>query len=136
MKAFHARLALLLVYPLIATSQGSENPWTGELGMSPSKSPNVPQSADTAVRDKSGKILFKALYAPMPVYPMRPRYNEGKGLFLLRLRPNGTVSAVEVERSTGSREFDLAASEALIHWRFPANPPLTRVRMPISFKRL
>ena len=134
-KAFPAGLALLLFCPLIATSQGTENRWTGELGMSPSKPLRVPQSENTAVRDKSGKVIFKALYAPMPVYPRRPRYDEGKGLFRLRLRPNGTVAAVEVERSTGSKEFDLAASEALIHWRYPANPKVTWVRIPMSFKR-
>lgn len=136
MKALQAGLALLLIYPLIATSEGGENNrWTGDMGMSRSKSLRVPQVEDTAVRDESGKVMFKALYAPMPVYPKRPRYDEGKGLFLLRLRPNGTVLAVEVERSTGAKEFDLAASEALIRWRFPANTNLKEVHIPINFKR-
>ena len=135
-KAFHAGLALLLIYPLVATSRGNEsNRWTGDLGMSPSKPLRAPQAENTTVRDKSGKVIFKTLYAPMPVYPKRPRYDEGKGLFLLRLRPNGTVSAVEVERSTGAKEFDLAASEALINWRFLPNPRITRVRIPINFTR-
>lgn len=135
-KAIHAGLALLLIYPLIATAPGSENNrWTGDLGMSPRKSDRVPQFENTAVRDESGKVMFKALYAPMPLYPRRARYDAGRGLFLLRLRANGTVSAVEVERSTGSKEFDLAASEALIRWRYPANPKVTKVRIPIDFKR-
>lgn len=136
MKVLHTGFALLLIFPLIATSQGSENNrWTGDLGMSPPKSLRVPQFENTAVRDESGKVMFKALYAPMPVYPKRPRYDEGRGLFLLRLRSNGTVLAVEVERSTGAKEFDLAASEALIRWRYPANTNVTRVYIPINFKR-
>lgn len=134
-KTLHAGLVLLLIYFLISTSQGSESHWTGDTGMSPPKSGRVSQVDDTEVRDKSGKVMFKALYAPMPVYPKRPRFDEGKGLFLLRLRSNGTVSAVEVERSTGAREFDLAASKALINWRFPANTNCTCVHIPIRFKR-
>jgi TonB family protein len=77
-------------------------------------------------RDSSGKVQAKALYAPMPVYPYKARLqsSEGRGIYMLLLRPNGTVSGVAVLRSTGLKELDVAAAQALIQWR-PAAPPLS-----------
>src|ERR1700730_17406839 len=65
--------------------------------------PRVPQAENTTARDKRGKIGFKALYAPMPVYPFKARlhHEAGQGIFGLILRRDGTVSAVAVLRSTG-----------------------------------
>ncbi|HEX8489905.1 MAG TPA: TonB family protein, partial [Chthoniobacterales bacterium] len=79
----------------------------------------VPEELRTA-RDSSGKMRVKALYAPMPVYPYKARLQrwEGQGLFMLLLRSNGTVSGVAVLRSTGLKELDVAAAQALIQWRF------------------
>src|SRR5437762_4161437 len=80
----------------------------------------VPESGRT-VRDIYGTPKSKAIYAPMPVYPYKARLQrwQDRGIFGLLLRPNGTVSRVAVLRSTGVKELDVAAAQALIQWRFP-----------------
>lgn len=94
----------------------------------------VPE-ADRMVRDVYGTLKSKALYAPMPVYPYKARLQrwEGRGIFGLLLRPNGTVSGVAVLRSTGFKELDIAAAQALIQWRFPPPKGLKGVKVPINF---
>jgi TonB family protein len=80
------------------------------------------------------KGKYGVLFAPEPIYPYRERAQriEGRGYFELRVRPNGTVSAVAVFRSTGDEQLDIAAAQALIRWRF--QPGLyARVRVPVRF---
>ena len=74
------------------------------------------------------------LFAPEPIYPFRERAQriEGRGYFELRVRPNGTVSAVAVFRSTGDEQLDIAAAQALIRWRFQPNL-YSKVRVPVRF---
>lgn len=99
--------------------------------------PRVAQEENLAVRDKTGKTVFKALYAPTPDYPLKARLHHegGEGIFIMMLRRNGTVSAVAVARSTGMKDLDLAAAGALIQWRFPPPPPhIKGIRVPINFK--
>jgi TonB family protein len=99
--------------------------------------PRVNQVKDPVVRDKRGSAVFRANYAPMPHYPfkMRLHHEEGRGMYVLLLRPNGTVSGVAVARSAGLEELDIAAAQALIRWRFPAPPAGVRgVRIPIDFR--
>jgi TonB family protein len=88
------------------------------------------------VRDHDGKVIAKSIYAPTPVYPYKARFHrwEGRGLFVLRLRPNGTVSGVAVFRSTGYKELDVAATQALIHWRFPPAKSDREYGIPVTFK--
>jgi TonB family protein len=94
----------------------------------------LPESA-TVVRDKHGNVRTRAIYAPEPIYPWKARLQrvEGRGLFALLLRANGTVSGVEVLRSTGAKELDIAAAQALIQWRFPPGRELERVKIPVNF---
>lgn len=82
------------------------------------------------------KKVGGALFAPEPIYPRyaRARGIEGKGLFRLKLRKNGTVSEVAVLHSTGIEELDIAAARALIQWRFPAQSDIVGVRVPINFQ--
>src|SRR5215210_6819569 len=82
----------------------------------------VPDAGRTA-RDNYGTLKSKAIYAPMPIYPDKARLQhwQGRGIFGLLLRSDGTVSGVAVLRSTGFKELDVAAAQALIKWRFP--PP-------------
>ena len=87
--------------------------------------------------DRKGKTLTRAIYTPVPVYPFKARVHNmgGEGLFRMRLRPDGTVSAVEVFRSTGVKELDIAAARALIRWRFtPPAPELKAVGVPVDFR--
>jgi TonB family protein len=96
----------------------------------------VPEELRMA-RDRSGKVQAKALYVPMPVYPYKARLQswEGRGIYMLLLRPNGTVSGVAVLRSTGLKELDVAAAQALIRWRF-APSKFSQVKIPINFRML
>jgi protein TonB len=75
-----------------------------------------------------------ALYAPKPVYPLYARQHrwQGDGVFLLRIRPDGTVSSVEVLKSTGYRMLDESAVAAYRQWRF--RPGMDHLRIPLTFK--
>lgn len=95
----------------------------------------VPETGKVA-RDTYGTAITNAIYAPEPIYPYRARIQrlEGRGVFGLLLRRNGTVSGVAVLRSTGVEELDIAAAQALIRWRFP--PPkagLKGIKVPVNF---
>jgi TonB family protein len=76
-----------------------------------------------------------AEYAPYPKYPDVARWRRwaGEGIFGCKLRSDGTVSSVEVLKSTGYYVLDQAAIAALRQWRFKlASSHL--VRVPIRFK--
>src|SRR4051794_39591270 len=68
----------------------------------------IPPDADTALR------------APRPEYPAaaRARGVEGRGFFIMHIRPDGTVWRVEIKKSTGHRMLDDAAVKAFMQWRF------------------
>jgi TonB family protein len=138
MKSLFVAVALLALW-LRLNAEGSESPWTGAGGPENSSHPSavrVEQAETQVVRDKKGKIICKVVYAPMPIYPkIAWVQNEGKSLFQVSLRPNGTVSAVAIERSTGYRELDAAAIEALKQWRFQVKTGVTRVHIPVNFNK-
>jgi TonB family protein len=73
--------------------------------------------------------------APYPDYPYEARRNkaEGKGFFDLHVRQDGTVSRVEIFRSTGHQILDKEAVRVLMAWKFPPNRKWPRVRVPITF---
>ena len=99
--------------------------------------PRVKQVKNAVARDERGSVILRAIYAPAPQYSrkMRLHQEQGEGVYVLLLRPNGTVSGVAVVRSAGSEELDIAAAQALIRWRFPAPPAgLKGVRVPINFR--
>lgn len=76
-----------------------------------------------------------AEYAPYPKYPDVARWRRwaGEGIFVCKLRPDGTVSSVEVHRSTGYDVLDQAAVAALRQWRFKLRG-IHSVGVPINFK--
>jgi TonB family protein len=137
MKSLFVAVALLASWWSL-DAEGAESHWTGE-GPENSSHPSavrVEQAETQVVRDKKGKIICKVVYAPMPIYPkIAWVQNEGKSLFQVSLRPNGTVSAVAIERSTGYRELDAAAIEALKQWRFQVKTGVTRVHIPVNFTK-
>ena len=107
--AFRVRLARTLIVALLSVTQ-------------------MAQARDA----KSTKAT--ALYAPPPQLPevaMIRRY-AGSGLFLSRVRPDGTVSRVEVLRSTGHRELDDCVIAAFSKWRFRPGT-MSEVRTPVNF---
>jgi TonB family protein len=75
-----------------------------------------------------------AVYAPHPEYPVAARRSHwtGRGIFRCKLRPDGTVSSVEVLQSTEHAILDQAAIAALRQWRFKVHGG-DLVRIPIRF---
>lgn len=78
---------------------------------------------------------------PAPKYPMQALRNGEQGTVMVsaEISVDGTPSAVQVARSSGSRLLDRAAVDAVRRWRFrPAmadgQPTAGRVQVPISFK--
>jgi TonB family protein len=74
------------------------------------------------------------LYAPRPILSpgILARRLTGTGLFALHVRPDGTVSAVEVLQSTGHDELDAASIAALYKWR--VHPGQVKIlRVPLTY---
>lgn len=87
-----------------------------------------------------------SLARPLGGYQLLPKYPEsarrqgitGTSLLLFEVLANGTVGAVQVERSAGHPDMDQAALEAVKKWRFePARrgnqPVAVWLRMPVRF---
>jgi protein TonB len=72
--------------------------------------------------------------APRPEYPFeaRRRNLQGSGMFILRVRPDGTVARVDVEDSTGAPLLDRTAIAAYSKWRFKPGR-VKAVRVPVHF---
>ena len=147
MKPFHARLALLLIYPLIATSQGSENPWNLELGVSrPSGHAQPAALGGGAGVDSKGVrhtwgansikpspyhvAITKRVWPDLPVEARRWRL-EGAGLYRIQIDlGTGKVVKATVLRSTGHAILDNSVLGALRRWQFK---PGTWKEMDIPF---
>jgi TonB family protein len=74
------------------------------------------------------------LYAPRPILSpvILSKRLTGAGIFALHVRPDGTVSAVDVLRSTGHDELDSASIAALYKWRFYPGQ-FKVVRVPLTY---
>jgi len=79
---------------------------------------------------------------PAPKYPARALRNGEQGTVMVaaEISENGIPSEIEVARSSGSRQLDRAAVDAVRHWRFrPAmadgKPTRGRVQVPITFRQ-
>jgi TonB family protein len=78
-----------------------------------------------------------AIYAPRPHLSreaVRDRGAAGDGLFELRVRPDGTVAAVAVLKSTGYALVDREVSAAYMQWRFRSGTRKS-IHVPFSFRR-
>lgn len=76
---------------------------------------NAPLATVSAAR-------FDAAYLdnPRPNYPARSRRlgEEGKVLLRVRVSPDGTAAAVDLEKSSNFERLDEAARQAVARWRF------------------
>ncbi|SRR6266496_313059 len=100
------------------------------VGTSTSRANPAPES--TPARGTVEYAKRHALYAPRPQLSARTRYLTGKGLFALRIRPDGTVSDIQTLQSTGHDELDAASIAAFYKWRFyPGQFKI--VRIPITY---
>jgi TonB family protein len=78
------------------------------------------------------KELFLSM--PKPSYPpgLRRRHMTGSGIFRMNIDENGRVTNVNIRQSTGHRELDAQATNALMRWR--TKPGARReIDMPITF---
>ena len=74
----------------------------------------------------------RAVYAPQPKIPAIAftKHLRGDGDFQMHIRSDGTVSSVDVLRSTGHKVLDEGTVAALSKWRFE---PGTRAEVRIPF---
>ncbi|MCM2280228.1 MAG: TonB family protein [Bdellovibrionaceae bacterium] len=73
----------------------------------------------------------------VPQYPERDRLmrNQGTTVFIARVRPDGTVTDIRMERSANSRSLDVAALDAMKKWRFlPGQQGLVRKGFTFSLE--
>jgi len=75
-----------------------------------------------------------AVFAPKPVVPFeaRTRHYKGVGIFMLHVRPDGSVGHVDTLQSTGHTALDQASVEALYRWRFIPGA-VKNVKVPIAY---
>ena len=75
------------------------------------------------------------LFTPKPDYAWSAQTNhvQGTGIFQLRIRPDGTVSSVELIRSTGWRDLDKSCTATFSKWRFRPVGRSNTIKVPITF---
>jgi protein TonB len=103
----------------------------------PPAAPAPPTRPGTAVSTSQPQPIS----TPAPRYPSQSLRNGEQGTVMVsaEIGPDGVPSSVEVARSSGSRNLDRAAVDAVRHWRFrPAmadgRATSGRVQVPITFK--
>lgn len=79
------------------------------------------------------KGLFLGM--PKPYYPpdLRTRRMTGSGIFTLYIDANGKVTDVKTRKSTGHRELDIQAIDALRRYRTLPGPQ-REIDMPVTFR--
>lgn len=118
-----------------------------EDGEQPRLVETAPPPPPTAPTPASARPASVATSQPQPVSTPSPKYpaqalrngDHGTVLVSVEISADGVPSAVEVAKSSGSRQLDRAAVEAVRRWRFrPAmadgRPTSGRVQVPISFE--
>jgi len=75
-----------------------------------------------------------AIWARRPHVPTeaRVKHFKGAGVFVAHVRPDGSVSRVTIERSTGHAILDKASIDAFSQWRFVPDS-VTKCRIPIRY---
>jgi TonB family protein len=75
-----------------------------------------------------------AISAPRPQIPTeaRVKHLKGAGVFIVYVRPDGTVSHVEAARSTGHAILDKASIDAFSQWRFIPGS-VKKVKIPVTY---
>jgi TonB family protein len=93
-----------------------------------------PTPAEKPARGTLEYAKTHVIFAPPPQLSeeVRAKRLHGKGLFLLSVRPDGTVSEVRPLQSTGHPELDAASISAFLRWRF-YHGTVTAVKVPISY---
>jgi protein TonB len=99
----------------------------------PAPAPRAPAVADRKPRPLPGRT-------PPPEYPIRAlrEGTTGTVLVLVHIGPDGVPTSTEIAQSSGSRDLDRAATQAVRRWQFePAiadgHPTVGDVVVPIDF---
>jgi TonB family protein len=84
------------------------------------------------VRDATDLVLKKG---PNPTYPIDDRANnrQGQAVIVGKVKSDGSMGEVFIERSTGSRSLDNASLDAFKKWKFEAGQE-GYVRKPFEFR--
>jgi TonB family protein len=90
------------------------------------------KSTDDALAAFLGKGAVER--GPMPDYPWQLRWTDkqGKGVYEIHVRKDGTVSEVKILKRSGDTVFDLITVKTLQRWRFHRGPLV--VELPLFFK--
>jgi TonB family protein len=116
-----------------ANSQVSAASGTGHTGAGDGGGTALGVPNGAMIRD-AGKLMARP-GNPNPVYPQADRLNrrEGVNSIIGRVQPDGSVSQVFLERSSGSAQMDQAAMKAFKQWKFmPGQEGF--VRQPFRFQ--
>jgi len=90
------------------------------------------QTTEKSPPFRSGKAV--ATFAPKPVRPFGAYIRRTTtGVFMLRVRPDGTVARVDIVQSTDYESLNLASMDALYKWRFVPGSA-DNVQIPITWK--
>jgi TonB family protein len=81
------------------------------------------------------RVRERALYAQPPEYPKeaKARHLTGTGVFVLHIRPDGTVARVDTAQSIGHAVLDQAAIAAFRNWRFRRHSNPWQLSIPITY---
>ena len=77
--------------------------------------------------------LFDKKMFPLYPYEARRAHQEGTGLYRMYINADGSVRAVGVMKSTGSKSLDLAAAGGLGHCHAKPRGHPFEVDMPVTF---
>lgn len=142
------------VAPPVATTPVAPLPAPAPLSSAPQVVVDTPSSEPATLPSTSeipatgvmpsapaGLVTLQTLRSPSPPYPRRALAREIEGTTMLRVLvgADGLPQTIEVERSSGNRDLDLAAVRGLKRWTFKpyrmdgqARPVWARV--PVQFK--
>jgi TonB family protein len=90
------------------------------------------KSTDEALAAFLGKGTVEK--GPMPRYPWWIRWTDkqGKGVYEIHVRKDGTVSEVKILKRSGDAAFDLITVKTLERWRFRRGPLI--LELPLAFR--
>jgi TonB family protein len=90
------------------------------------------KSTDEALAAFLGKGMVDK--GPMPRYPWWIRWTnkQGKGVYEIHVRKDGTVSDVKILKRAGDAAFDLITVRTLLRWRLRRGPFI--LELPLAFR--
>ncbi len=130
-----------------ALTLSKPDPMEGSFRVAPSRLPESPPPAPDLQAQAASAVVtppsFNAAYLsnPAPAYPLAARRVGEQGTVTLRVlvTRDGLPARVEIEKSSGSKNLDTAARDAIWGWRFvPArqgtDPIESWVLVPVVFR--